>query len=85
MRRIVSAEKLLEYQVKDGWEPLCRCLGDPVPGEEVPFPVTNDTESFSQSMAADYMYRLTLFPKRVFVRGSVLGVGAMSVWLAGRD
>lgn len=41
VRRTVPAERLLVFDVKDGWEPLCRFLGQPVP-EDVPFPRLND-------------------------------------------
>jgi hypothetical protein len=37
----VPAERLLVYRAGDGWEPLCRFLGVPVPDEE--FPHLNDT------------------------------------------
>ena len=37
-------EDLLEYEVKQGWDPLCRFLGQPVPGQE--FPRLNDTGNF---------------------------------------
>ena len=36
--------RLLEWSAEDGWEPLCRALGVPVPGE--PFPHANSTEEF---------------------------------------
>lgn len=38
------SDRLLVYQVGEGWEPLCDMLGVPVPDE--PFPHLNDTESF---------------------------------------
>jgi sulfotransferase family protein len=41
----VPADRLLVYQVKEGWEPLCRFLGVPVP-EGRPFPRLNDRETF---------------------------------------
>jgi hypothetical protein len=41
----VPADRLLVYQVKEGWEPLCRFLGVPVP-EGKPFPYLNDREAF---------------------------------------
>lgn len=44
VRRTIPAERLLVYEVKQGWEPLCAFLGVPVP--EVPFPRTNTTEEF---------------------------------------
>ena len=37
-------ERLLIYEVKDGWPPLCRFLGVPIPVE--PFPTSNSTEEF---------------------------------------
>ena len=36
----VPAERLLVFEVKQGWEPLCAFLGRPVP--EVPFPRLNE-------------------------------------------
>jgi hypothetical protein len=35
----VPAERLLVFSVTEGWEPLCRFLGHPVP--EIPFPHAN--------------------------------------------
>jgi hypothetical protein len=37
----IPAERLLVYRAGDGWEPLCRFLGVPVPDED--FPHLNDT------------------------------------------
>ena len=44
VRAGVPAERLLEWQPGDGWEPICERLGVPVPDE--PFPKTNSTEDF---------------------------------------
>ena len=41
VRRKVPPEKLLVYEVKDGWQPLCDFLGVEVPDK--PFPRLNDT------------------------------------------
>jgi len=41
----VPADRLLVYEVKEGWEPLCGFLGVPVPEGE-PFPRLNDRETF---------------------------------------
>merc|ERR1719513_465374 len=38
----VCADRLLVFEVKQGWEPLCKFLGVPQP--EGPFPNTNDTK-----------------------------------------
>jgi hypothetical protein len=42
----ISPERLLVFDVAQGWEPLCRFLGVPVPS--VPFPRVNSTEEFWQ-------------------------------------
>ncbi len=42
----VPADKLLIYEVKDGWEPLCNFLNVPVP--DLPFPKSNDSDSFQE-------------------------------------
>lgn len=39
VRKHVPKDRLLEFNVKDGWEPLCEFLGVPVPDE--PFPWIN--------------------------------------------
>lgn len=44
VRRKVPPEKLLVYNVKEGWEPLCAFLGVPVPDKL--FPRLNDRASF---------------------------------------
>jgi len=43
--RFVPPDRLLVYEVKEGWGPLCSFLGVPVPDEE-PFPHVNDAEEF---------------------------------------
>jgi sulfotransferase family protein len=44
VRAKVPKQRLVEYQPGDGWEPLCRALGVPVPNE--PFPHTNSREEW---------------------------------------
>ena len=44
VKSAIPAHRLLVYQVKDGWGPLCAFLGMPVP--DVPFPRTNDRAEF---------------------------------------
>ena len=44
VRRQVPAERLLVFDPKDGWEPLCRSLGVAVPDE--PYPHINTTSEF---------------------------------------
>jgi hypothetical protein len=44
VRRSIAPERLLEWRVTEGWEPLCEFLGLPVPDVEMPH--ANDAETF---------------------------------------
>lgn len=55
VRETVPAERLLVFQVTEGWEPLCEFLGVPVPAE--PFPRTNDAAEFQARLAAQSVHR----------------------------
>lgn len=46
VRAALPAERLLVFDVKEGWAPLCSFLGVAVPDE--PFPRANSTEEFLQ-------------------------------------
>ena len=48
MARTVPADRLLVMSVKDGWEPLCRFLGKPVPN--APFPHANEAAAVEKIM-----------------------------------
>src|SRR5215207_9752656 len=45
VQETIAPDRLLVFNVKEGWEPLCRFLGVPVPEDE-PFPHVNDTAAF---------------------------------------
>jgi hypothetical protein len=47
----VPAERLLVWEVSQGWEPICRALHLPVPDE--PFPKSNSTAEFKARRAKD--------------------------------
>jgi hypothetical protein len=44
VRAAIPADRLLVFDVSEGWDPLCRFLG--VPRPEGPFPRVNSTEQF---------------------------------------
>lgn len=50
IKRAFPADRLLVYEVTQGWEPLCEFLDVPVP--DIPFPHVNSREEFSQMLAA---------------------------------
>ena len=45
VRKAIPPERLLVYQVSEGWEPLSKFLGLPIP--DMPFPVVNTSEDFN--------------------------------------
>jgi hypothetical protein len=47
VRAAIPPERLLVFNVADGWDPLCAFLGKPIPQGE-PFPHVNDTPSFQR-------------------------------------
>jgi len=44
IRTLVPKERLLEYQVGEGWDPLCKRLNLPIPN--IPYPHKNKRENF---------------------------------------
>jgi hypothetical protein len=49
VKQFVPADRLLVFEVSQGWGPLCEFLGKPVP--EQPFPHVNDTKSMKRIIA----------------------------------
>lgn len=79
VKRRVPAEKLLVYEVKDGWGPLCAFLGVEVPKRK-PFPRSNDMADFRRTFG-----RRSVPASAAFVGvGVSLGVLALLclTWLA---
>jgi hypothetical protein len=57
VRAHVPADRLLEWNPADGWEPLCEFLEVPVP--DAPLPRVNDSGSFISQVTAAAMGTLT--------------------------
>jgi len=51
VQRIIPAERLLVYDLSEGWDPLCSFLGVPVP--DGPMPNTNSTEDFKRRLGVE--------------------------------
>ena len=45
----MPADRLTFFNVKDGWEPLCKILDRPIP--DVPFPHANDGDAMKNLLA----------------------------------
>ncbi|KAI9728247.1 MAG: hypothetical protein M1834_007740 [Cirrosporium novae-zelandiae] len=59
IRAATPPDRLLDYKFSDGWEPLCKFLGKPIP--DVPFPRANDAQEMQD--------RLTVVLKRAVIKG----------------
>lgn len=57
VQRVIAPERLLVYEVSQGWEPLCRFLEVPTPQE--PMPKANTAEEFQQNPPAEGRHVLT--------------------------
>jgi len=69
VQAVIPAERLLVYEVKQGWAPLCAFLGKPVP--ETPFPNVNDSAEFKKRIGA-----LKAVGWAPWVLGGLLAAGA---------
>ena len=49
VQRVIPAKRLLVYEASQGWGPLCKFLGVPIP--ETPFPRVNSREEMTAFMA----------------------------------
>lgn len=52
VRAAVPADRLLVYEVAQGWGPLCTFLGAETP--DVPFPRVNDRRSYREAMLSRF-------------------------------
>jgi hypothetical protein len=50
VQRVIPANRLIVFEAKQGWDPLCKFLGVPVPS--TPYPNTNSTEEFQARVRA---------------------------------
>ena len=79
VRRVTPKDRLLDYQLADGWGPLCDFLGKPVP--DVLFPRVNDSEALQELLAIIIKRGLYYAFKRAVrfaLPPAVLGLG---IWL----
>ncbi|MGW1062080.1 sulfotransferase family protein [Micromonospora rubida] len=75
VRAYVPPERLLIFNVREGWGPLCAFLGRPEPTE--PFPVENDRASFRRRQRKA-MNRVIL--RRAAIAAGIATTLALTVW-----
>lgn len=71
-------ERLLEWSVRDGWQPLCEFLGNEVPDQ--PFPNGNPTTEWAQRVGATLMEYNQRALRNMAIAGAVV-VGGVSLLL----
>ncbi|KAI0537902.1 P-loop containing nucleoside triphosphate hydrolase protein [Xylaria digitata] len=77
VKEMVPPEKLLVMELKDGWEPLCKFLGVPVP--DGPLPRANDAEAAVQ--ISNHVTRsLAQIWGTALGTAAVIGFGAWRAW-----
>lgn len=78
-RKYIPADRLLEFNVKQGWEPLCRFLGKEIPN--VPFPHTKDAAQYK--VTVDERIREQQQRLQWLATGTILLLGAPTALLVG--
>lgn len=73
-------QDLLEYEVKQGWAPLCEFLQKPIPGQD--FPRVNDIEEFKVWIGSIGRYRTVKTMKTLAPMLFSLGVLCVAVFWA---
>ncbi|RAH75062.1 sulfotransferase family protein [Aspergillus aculeatinus CBS 121060] len=65
VRRVTSKDRLLEFKLSDGWEPLCEFLGKPVPDK--PFPHINEKKWLDEKVQLVLMRGMNLLAWKVLI------------------
>jgi hypothetical protein len=74
VKRVIPPERLLAFDVKQGWGPLCAFLGVPVP--DGPFPRVNDAKQFQS-----YTKRATIVSWALLLIGAGVVAGLLRLVL----
>lgn len=83
VRSLVPKDRLLEYYVKDGWEPLCKFLHVDHPGIE--FPRGNTTDTLNRRFEAALKLTLKAIVQRLaIVTFFAFALGYASLFSYGR-
>ncbi|KAK5680931.1 hypothetical protein LTS10_006689 [Elasticomyces elasticus] len=81
VRDIVPSDRLLEFKLGDGWEPLCDFLDKKLP--DTPFPHENETKANAQSFVELGQRAMKNIAKNAAVLVAVLGM-PVAAWLYSR-
>ncbi|POS71726.1 hypothetical protein DHEL01_v209878 [Diaporthe helianthi] len=83
IREATPPERLLNYRLDQGWEPLCEFLGKPVP--DVPFPHSNDTQAYHEQLdvVTRRAARIMLRKAAPYFVGAIITIGLAAFKLRG--
>ncbi|KAH7040006.1 P-loop containing nucleoside triphosphate hydrolase protein [Microdochium trichocladiopsis] len=83
IREMTPPERLLEFDPKDGWRPLCEFLGKDIPkewvGREGEFPHVNEAAAMRKKIM-EQQFKLLKKAANVVVRYAALPAAAVAVW-----
>ncbi|KAJ3579464.1 hypothetical protein NPX13_g1092 [Xylaria arbuscula] len=83
IREIVPPENRLEYKIGDGWEPLCKFLGVPVP-EGVEFPRSNDGAALNDQTNSRLRMHASRMATNSFIGKMLVVFLLLCAWMAFR-
>lgn len=78
IRAVTPPERLLEYELGSGWEPLCKFLGKPVPNE--PFPRINEKKALQEWIAIITRRSMLNALQNIIVVGGTLSALAIGIY-----
>lgn len=78
IRRLVPPERLLNFHVSEGWEPLCKFLGKEIP--DTPFPNVNNTNQFLAERRRRWWLILRIMLVKISVPVVAVAVASWWVW-----
>ncbi|WQF80823.1 hypothetical protein CDEST_05837 [Colletotrichum destructivum] len=78
LRERVPADRLLEFDVAEGWEPLCRFLDVPVP--DTTFPKANDRQEMEKLKQQEVRQNARILLRKLMTGGILLISAGVAVW-----
>ncbi len=79
IKRWTPKERLLVFNLQDGWEPLCKLLNVPIP--DVPFPRINDSDELQRRINVSLKISMTRVLKKAGLFLSVAGIAVFAWYL----
>ncbi|KAL4812930.1 P-loop containing nucleoside triphosphate hydrolase protein [Aspergillus spinulosporus] len=75
LKEVVPADRLVMFDVREGWGPLCEALGKELPAGDVPFPHENDSAGIERTARYHIQRALICWAGILAVAGFAIVVG----------